>query len=78
MERTDKNATTRQNHCYLAEAVRAHPLADQEIIEIMRKAYCQQDQAFTHGFNPKLTLLNPRNGMDDAEGICEFKVVMED
>lgn len=77
LKRTKKGVKVRFPGCFIARAIKAHPEADPETIDVIVQAYCQHDQAFTKGFNPKITTTNVKNAILDPENNCDFLVEVE-
>ena len=78
LERTKKMIKIRFPGCFIAKAIKAHPEADAETIEVICKGYCQHDQAYTKGFNPKITLTILRYAIVDPENKCDFQIEIEE
>lgn len=75
--KTGKTAKVRTPGCFIARAIKAHPDADADTIDVIRRGYCTHDHAFGRGFNPEVNVSNPRSALVDPENICEFEVELE-
>ncbi len=77
-ERNEKMVKVRFPDCFIARAIKTHPEADTETIEVICQGYCQHDHAYARGFNPKINLTILSNAIVDPENKCDFQVEIED
>jgi hypothetical protein len=78
LEKTARSVKIRFPGCFISMAIKAHSGADAEIKNIICKGYCQHDQAFSQGFNPKITSTNLRSAILDPENNCDFLIEIKD
>lgn len=78
LQKTDRMVVVRTPNCGIARAIKDNPGADPETIDVIHRGYCQHDETFASGFNPKLKLVNTRNAVADPEDNCEFRIELED
>ena len=78
LEKTEKMVKVRFPGCFIARAIKAHPEADAETIDVICRGYCQHDHAYARAFNPRINLTILRNAITDPENNCDFQVEIED
>jgi hypothetical protein len=78
LEKTAKTAKIRFPGCFISRAIKVHPEANEETKDVICRGYCQHDQAFSQGFNSKITATNIRNAILDPDNNCDFQVKIKD
>ena len=78
LEKTARKAKIRFPGCFIARAIKVHPEADEETKYVICRGYCQHDQAFSQGFNSKITTTNLCNAILDPDNNCDFLIEIKD